>query len=220
MDLRGVLLSGSVVISGALATVTACTGPDPGTITFAERVSGMAPDALGGSSGVAVDGGPGTATDGGGTTTTANAVFADTIFAYDNPGVTANNANGAHGGTVEGKDCMVAGCHLGGNKPWVFAGTVYTTAQGGTTVPLAEVRVVDATNKEIGRAYTDPNGNFWLQTVAGKVIPANAKVGVRREGGPAPKLMATPLVGPTNAGCSSVATNCHGTAGTGKVFIP
>ncbi len=214
MDYRGVLLMGAVVGAGALASSTACSGPDPGAITFAERQSQATgePQSSSGTSGTS-----GTNADGGGTESGAPAdpVFGTTAFTYVDPGVTANDANDAHAGTVEGKDCIVAGCHLDGAKPWVFGGTVYSTAQGGATVPKAEIKIVGPNGAEVGTTYTDANGNFWLEK-AGTTIPAGSRVGVRKEGGKA-MLMATPLQ-PTDAGCSANRANCHGTPATGRVY--
>ncbi len=216
MDYRGVLLIGAVVGAGAVASSTACTAPDPGAITFAER-STQGTGEPQGSSGTS--GTSGTSGDGdSGTATPPDPIFGSTPFAYEDPGVTANDANDAHANTVEGKDCR-DGCHVEGGvaaaKPWVFGGTVYSTAQGGQTVPKAEIKIVGPNGEDIGNAYTDPNGNFWLEK-AGTTIPAGSKVGVRKEGGRT-MFMATPLQ-PEDSGCNANRANCHGTAATGKVY--
>lgn len=217
MDYRGVLLTCAVLGAAVLGSSTACSGPDPGAITFAERpgiqgepqgASGGGGDAGGGTSGTS--GNP--ASDPG-----SEEFFKNEPFAYQDPGLTANNANAAHGGTVEGKDCNVAGCHLDGVKKWLFGGTVYTAAKNGQTVAKAEVRVVGPDGTEIGRAYTDANGNFWLEA-GEKTIPAGSKVGVRREGGGA-KLMAT-VISNADGGCSGARSNCHGTDIQGRVWVP
>lgn len=217
MDYRGVLLVGAVLGAGALASSSvACSGPDPGAITFAERQGQSTEPTPGGTSGTSGTSGTPTTDGGGADGAVADPIFGTTVMKWEDPGVAANAANAAHNNTVEGKDCVVAGCHLGGGKPWAFAGTVYSAAQGGAIVPKAEVRVVDANGTEVGHAYTDANGNFWLEKAGG--IPANAKVGVRKEGG-APRAMATPLQ-TTDSGCSANRANCHGTAVTGKVYAP
>jgi hypothetical protein len=208
MDYRGVLLLGGVASAAVLASATACSGPDPGTITFAERQSSTAgdppPTSSGSTSGTApVDTGP------------KDPIF-KTVMKWEDPGVTANAANAAHGGTVEGKDCIVAGCHLDNGKQWLFAGTVYSATQGGTTVAKAEIQILGPDNTELGHTYTDANGNFWLEKVA--TIPANSKVGVRKEGGTRTSVMVTPLQ-PTDKGCNANRANCHGTATTGKVYV-
>ncbi|MBX3209017.1 MAG: hypothetical protein KF764_28550 [Labilithrix sp.] len=216
MDYRGVLLITAVLGAGAFASSTACSGPDPGALTFAERqTQGSTGDP--GSSGTS--GTPGTG-DGGATEGGAavDPVFGTTPFTYVDPGVTANDANPAHGGTVEGKDCIVGGCHLEGGRPWVFGGTVYTAAQGGAVVPKAEIKIVAPNGSEVGTTYTDANGNFWLEK-DGTTIPAGSKVGVRREGGAEAKHMITALQ-PTDRGCSANRANCHGTGGTGRVYVP
>jgi hypothetical protein len=185
-----------------LVAFAACDAPNPGAITFAERPGAGAIEP----GPAAPDAGPG------------DPVFGTSTLAYQNPGVVANNANAEHEGTVEGKDCIAAGCHLDGNRPYLFGGTVYTTLQGGATVPRAEVRVTGPDGVEIGHAYTDQNGNFWLLQ-AGKTIPANSRVGVRAEGIPTPRLMPTAPPAGNQVGCSSTANLCHGTAATGRVFI-
>ncbi|MBX3264891.1 MAG: carboxypeptidase regulatory-like domain-containing protein [Labilithrix sp.] len=98
-------------------------------------------------------------------------------FAYADPGIAANDAHPAHGGSVEGKACMVAGCHLGGAKPFLFAGTIYSS----TTAPLrrAEIRIVQAAGTVVGSVYTDANGNFWVALEPGASIPTYSRVGVR-----------------------------------------
>jgi hypothetical protein len=204
MDYRGVLLVGSVTLGGLLGSLTACSGPDPGAITFAERqASGATDPPQGSTSGTPAE------------TTPNDPIFLKSVMKWEDPGTTANTANVAHGGTVEGKDCITAGCHLDNGKQWVFAGTVYSAAQGGATVPKAEIRIVGPDGAEVGHTYTDANGNFWLEQTA--TIPANSKVGVRKEGGGRPMAMVTPLQ-PTDKGCNANRANCHGTAVTGKVF--
>ena len=217
MDYRGVLLIGAVLGAGAVASSTACSGPDPGAITFSERQSQSTGDTPGGTSGTSGTSGTGADGGGGADSTAPDPIFGTTPFAYEDPGVTANNANAAHAGTVEGKNCIEAGCHQGGAKPWVFAGTVYSAAQNGQVVPKAEVKVVGPNGEAIGSAYTDANGNFWLEN-ANVTIPAGSKVGVRKEGG-TPRAMAT-LLQPADSGCSANRANCHGTAVTGRVFAP
>ena len=215
MDCRGVLLIGAIVGAGALASSTACSGPDPGAITFAERQSQTGdPQGSGGTSGTG-----GTAADGGSETgAPEDPIFGTTPFAYQDPGVQANEANDAHGGTVVGKDCL-AGCHSAGGvaaaKPWVFGGTVYAAATGDQTVAKAEIKVVGPNGEDIGSTYTDANGNFWLEK-ADTTIPAGARVGVRKEGGRS-MFMATPLQ-PGDGGCSASTANCHGTPATAQVY--
>lgn len=207
MNFRGLLLIGAVVGAGLVAGAAACSGPDPGALTFSTRPSSGVSEPQGTDSGAAaatdagVDAGP-------------DPIFGTTAFAYVNPGVNANAAADEHAGTVEGKDCMVAGCHLDGAKVWVFGGTLYSSADGGAPVARGEVKVVGPNGVEIAKAYTDANGNFWVEK-AGTTIPAGSKVGVRKEGGGKPRLMATGLQ-PGDSGCSKGGT-CHG-GQTGKVF--
>ncbi|HVJ93004.1 MAG TPA: hypothetical protein VM580_24550, partial [Labilithrix sp.] len=123
----------------------------------------------------------------------------------------ANTRSVAHANTVEGKNCVVASCHLGGANPWVFGGTVFSDTAGSQTVAQAEVRIVNGTT-EVARAYTDQNGNFWFES-AQLTIPAGARVGVRTPAGS--RIMATPLQ-PGDGGCN--ADGCHG-AGM-RIFAP
>jgi membrane protein implicated in regulation of membrane protease activity len=216
MDYRGVLLTCAVVGATVLGASTACSGPDPGAITFSER-PGQSTEPQGTRGDAGTSGGASGTSDGGTTTDPAVlAFFKNEPFAYQDPGLAANNADAAHGGTVEGKNCIVAGCHLDGGRKWLFGGTVYTAPKDGQTVAKAEVRVVGPDGTEIGRAYTDANGNFWLEA-GEKTIPAGSKVGVRAEGG-AGKLMATPISN-ADGGCSAARANCHGTDAQGKVWV-
>ncbi len=210
MNYRSVLLVGALIGSGALAASAACSSPDPAAITYATRAStsGGEPQGTSSSSGASgpTDAGPPAPPP-------PDPIFGTTAFAYVDPGVTANNADPAHEGSVEGKNCVVTGCHLD-VKPWVFAGTLYTGPDGGATVAKGEIKILGPNGVEIGTTYTDANGNFWLDK-AGTTIPAGSKVGVRREGGAAPRNMATGLQ-PTDSGCSKGGT-CHG-GQTGKVY--
>lgn len=215
MDYRGVLLTCAVLGAGVLGSTTACSGPDPGAISFSERpgIPGE-PQGTTSSGGGTSGGASGTS---GNTTPAPGADFFKEPFTYQDPGVTANNANAAHGGTVEGKDCVVAGCHLGGAAPWLFGGTVYSSAQGTATVAKAEVKIVGPDGAEVGKAYTDANGNFWMEAAEGKTIPAGSKVGVRREGG-GTQLMLT-AISNADAGCTATRANCHGSQVQPKVWV-
>lgn len=204
----------------ALGALLACSGPDPGFLEFAERRTTIDPGPSSGapspSSSAAVPDASAPVDAGRTDAGAADPVFGTTTFAYTNPGVTANGANAAHAGTVEGKDCVVAGCHGNGSAdPWLFGGTVYNAAQGGQTVAQAEVRVVDATGTEVAKAYTDANGNFWFQKGALN-MPVGGRVGVRTA--TAVKRMATPLQAAqpgAGGGCNNA--GCHGA--TMRVYV-
>lgn len=211
MDLRGAALFAGVLGAAVLGASTACSGPDPGSITFTERGSGSTSDTSPSSSTSTTDGG-------GSTTPTADPIFGTTAFKYEDPGQTANNASSAHNGTVVGKDCAQSTqCHAsGGAGPtWTFAGTLYASG-GTTTIAKGEVMVVDSTGKEVGHAFTDANGNFWYQ---GGALPAGAKAGARADGVATIQHMATALTA-TNTGCNSASSNCHGTATQGPIHVP
>lgn len=219
MEYRGVLLIGAVLGAAALGLSSGCSAPDPGAISFAER-PGAAGEPQGPSTGGSTSGGTSGATSsgtsgapvGGGDT-----IFGATPFSYSAPLKTANVASQTHpNSNVEGVNCMVAGCHLDGPFPWLFAGTVYTAATGGVTVPKAQIRVVKADGSEVGTAYTDANGNFWIPGAVGVTIPAGSFVGVRKEGGATMKM--TTALAATDGGCNAAGA-CHG--GTqGKVYAP
>lgn len=202
MQSGGVFLFG--IVAGAALTAS-CSGPDPGAITFAERASGGADTTPQGTTT-----GPSDAGGGG------DPIFGKELFAWVDPGIVANNANAKHEGTVVGKDCISAGCHLDNGKQWLFAGTMYTSAAGGATVAKGEVRLIGPDGNEVGHTYTDANGNFWLEKAGS--IPANTRVGIRKEGAEPRSMVAT--LQPVDKGCNANRSNCHGTAITGKVYIP
>jgi hypothetical protein len=207
-SLRGALLASAVLGAGALGATAACSGPDPGAIRFSVR-----PGASGESQGTpSPSGAPADAAPE--ASPPPDEVFGTTPFLYVDPGVIANAADGEHEGTVEGKNCITPGCHADGSKQWVFAGTLYSSAAGTATVAKGEIKVVGPNGAEIGTAYTDANGNFWLDK-PGATIPAGSKVGVRKEGGGPARLMAAGLQ-PTDNGCSNAGT-CHG-GQQGKVY--
>lgn len=219
MECRGVLLLGALVGAAVAAFATACDAPNPGELIFSERPPSGAADSVdsGGSVG---DGGRSTSDAGGSIVPDSGGAAADPIFgtstlAWQDPGLTANNGNAKHEGKVESKDCIVAGCHLDGNKPWSFAGTLYVSV-GGATATKGEVRIVKPDGTELAHAYTDANGNFWFPP--GTTIPAGSRVGARREGGTRTMMM-TQQLQPTDRGCNAARANCHGTA-TGNVIAP
>jgi hypothetical protein len=216
MDYRGVLLVGMVSGAAILGATSACSGPDPGQVTFIERPKGAGGElSSGGVSSGGVDGGT---SEGGAADAATEAgpvgdpVFGTSTFAAGTPGrgAPAKAANPAHGGDSSGKDCIVAGCHQGG---WAFGGTLYSDAAGAAPVANAEVRITGADGKEFAKTFSDPDGNFWIDYVA--PIPANSRVGVRTADGK--KMNMAGSIGAGQAGCSQAGT-CHG--GTaGKVFI-
>lgn len=220
MDFRVVWLSGIVV--GTASVAAACDAPDPGQVVYSERSK---TESSGGTSGQASSSGTSGSTsssgssggDGGGSSSgeggAADPVFGTSAFAPGTPGQNANGAAGDHGGNVEGRDCMVTGCHLDKGPKWGFAGTVYSTATGGATVKNAEVRVTGPDGKTFGMAYTDDNGNFWFDG-AGAKPPANSRAGVRTA--TKKMTMAGTVAGDSGAACNSTA--CHGNAAM-KLYI-
>lgn len=208
MSSRSVLLIAVVFGAGALSFLS-CSGPDPGEITFSERPRGSSdPSSSGGSSGDPTDGG---SSDG-----PADPIFGTDPFAYVDPGQRANDVVGTHDDhkPLEGKNCVTSDCHDGPGPRWAFAGTVYSTITGGDTVAEAEVRVVGPDGTEFGRAYTDQDGNFWLEK--DERPPAGSRVGVRRAGG-RPVYMAATIEGTEGAACNS--DLCHGMP-TQRIYAP
>jgi hypothetical protein len=71
-----------------------------------------------------------------------------------------------------GANCNVSGCHGGGGGPvWTVAGTLYSSAAGGTPMTGATITVIDAkgATHDLVSAL---NGNFYT----GQAIPLPAKV--------------------------------------------
>ena len=208
MDYRAVILFGSLV-AGAMAGLEAgCRAPDPTAITFSERPSSGSTDPTVGTGTVPAEGGA----------PAGDSIFGTEAYVYVDPGKTANNAATEHQGTVEGKECVVAGCHLDVGPHWLIAGTIYSTINGGTTVARAEVKVVGPNGAEVAKTFADANGNFWFEPGPSSPtdIPTGSKVGVRAGDGGVPQHMAT-LLQPGQKSCNSPQLNCHGTAATGKV---
>jgi hypothetical protein len=218
MDVRGVLLVGMVCGATVLGATSACSGPDPGQVTFVERPRGSSGDLSSGGPGPTVEAG---ATDGGGEggseggTPPGDPVFGTTTFAAGTPGRAAPaKGKPEHaafaGGDPAGQDCIVAGCHQGG---WAFGGTLYSDAAGAARVANAEIRITGPDGKEFAKTFSDPDGNFWIDYVA--PVPANSRVGVRTADGK--KMNMSGSIGAGQAGCNQAGT-CHG-ATAGKVYI-
>lgn len=215
MNLPRILLVSSLAGAAALAVFIGCNAPDPAAFQLVERdPNGNGPA-------------PPSATTPTPTGAKGDPVFGTDVFAYVDPGLTADSHDGTHIGQkpMEGKNCVKAGCHAEDAQHWSFAGTVYQSISGndagagdaGPIVPHAEIRIVDPTGKEFGRAYTDVNGNFWLSGKPGDYPPPGSKVGVRREGGNPLSMVAT-ISGQEGAGCNSDG-NCHGQPAV-RIYAP
>lgn len=220
MDYRSVLLVVGLAGAGLAAATTACSGPDPGEITFRERPRGSSGELTSGGTSGLVEGGTdegGTPGDGGtgGTdgAVKADPVFGTTTFTAGTPGrgAPAKDKNPAHGGDASGKDCIVVGCHL---SSWTFGGTLYTDTAGAGRVAGAEIRITGPDGKEFSKTFSDADGNFWTDTPAGAAPPPGSRVGVRN----GTKVMnMSGTIGAGQVGCNQAGT-CHG-AGAGKVFL-
>jgi hypothetical protein len=220
MDYRGVLLIGMLCGGALVGATSACSGEDPGQITFRERPRGATGDLTSGgtTSGQVTDGG-GT-TEGGGADATTEAgptgdpVFGATTFTLgalgrNGSGQPAKSANAQHMGDASGKDCM--SCHAG---TWAFAGTLYTDKASTTPVKDAEIRISKPDGTLYASTYSDADGNFWIDALQA-AIPTGSRVGVRSA--TIKPINMVGAVGAGQAGCSQAGT-CHG--GTqGKVYL-
>jgi hypothetical protein len=143
-----------------------------------------------------------------GTTGGAKNAFTDAP-AYVKGKALRESANPRHAGGASNAKQNCLGCHTrGGNNPkvWLFAGTIYETAAGTTPAVGAEVRLVTAAGTELGKAYSDNDGNFFFEGNA--QFPATGVLAGARNG-PTPGLMPTsPAVGACNS--------CHAPNGTAK----
>lgn len=118
----------------------------------------------------------------------------------DPPATTLPNGN--HNA---GMACL--GCHTGAGAPrWNVAGTLYSSAQGGTPVAGATITIVDADNVTT-RLVTASNGNFYtgavvafpIRVVASK-CPDSRTMGALAPGG----------------NCNS----CHQVGSAGRIHLP
>jgi hypothetical protein len=212
MNFRVVWLSG--IVAGT-ATAAACDAPDPGEITFSERQT----DPGGSSSGGGSSGGSSgsSTTDGGGSSGTDGSAKDPVFSVAFSPGTPGQNANDvaehpAAEKPLEGKNCFKAGgCHAENNHKWGFAGTVYSTINGGATVKNANVVVANPDGTQFASVYTDDQGNFWYE---GAKPPANGRVGVRDA--TKSKTMGGIVAGDPGGQCNS--GGCHG-AGTMRIYL-
>jgi hypothetical protein len=205
MGLRNVILIGALAAS-ALAAI-ACSGPPAGSVSFSE---GKSESIAGGSRDTGEDpsGASTPAPGGGGSAAASDPVFKGSAFAAQPPtnrakGQASHSALPAPANATldpSGLNCMQSGCH---QATFSFGGTVYSSATGGTPVAGVEVRVTDKDGNEFAHAFSDQDGNFWIDSKG--PFPAVGRVGIRN--GTTTKLMSTPL-GATGGGCND--TTCHG----------
>ena len=215
MDYRGVLLIGMLGGAALVGATSACSGADPGQVTFSERLRGSSPDLASGgtTSGQPAEGG----VDGGGADAGADAPvtitdpFGATTFTLGalGPGTAKGNMNHAAfpQSNPAGQECMA--CHAG---TWQFAGTVFTDKLSTTPVAGAEIRVTKGDGTSSLSAFTDADGNFWVSAVAAP-IAEGSRVGVRN--GTLKQVMGS-SIGAGGAACGKA--DCHGGA-QGKVYL-
>ena len=101
-----------------------------------------------------------------------------------------------------GADC--ASCHdgLGASLRWTVAGTLYSTATGGTAISGATIEVVDANGKTLKLATYD-NGNFYTTSAVAKPLKVRASKCPNDA-----KMVATVSDGSCN-GCHNSAMRIH-----------
>jgi hypothetical protein len=93
-------------------------------------------------------------------------------------------------------------CHA---STFAFGGTLYGDANGSAPVAGAEIRVVGPDGQTYASAFSDADGNFWVDTT-GTVMPDGSHVGVRN--GSTEMTMAGTIGGANGNSCN--ASSCHG----------
>jgi hypothetical protein len=125
------------------------------------------------------------------------------VFACRDQVAAGTLSNGHHN---PGQDCM-NGCH---NHGFTLAGTLYTTAAGGTPVKGGNVTVVDA-NGQTFDVVSQQNGNFYTTK------PVTFPVKVTASLCPDIKPMSATIPS-GSGGCNK--TGCHTAAAAGRVHVP
>lgn len=112
-------------------------------------------------------------------------------------------SNGHHNA---GQDCM-NGCH---NHGFTLAGTLYTTAAGGTPVKGGSITIVDA-NGQTFDVVSQLNGNFY--TIKPVAFPVHVTASMCPD--------VKPMAGTIAAGSGGCNKNgCHVAGGQGRIHIP
>lgn len=190
------------VFAIALAASMACSGPQAGIAEFSSggvtAASGDDDDSTNSSTSSS-------------SSSSGDLIFGTQAFTYTAPPENADDHNtgthtGANAPPMEGKSCVVAGCHADGASPWFAAGTVYNS-DGTAFTGQAEIGIVTPDNKGVA-LYTDKQGNFFA---AGDAIPAGSHVGIRVSGGQSFKMLEPLPAGPTGGNCNATG-GCHGDA--------
>jgi hypothetical protein len=214
MESRALLLIGALLAAAGLAS-SSCSGPDPASIKYQERPGASDTPSTGGSNpsptGTTTSTAP-TGTNnpppGGGSTFFGNTAYTATSPSTQSATVTEHN------GSVAGKDCIVAGCHLDNSHKWSFAGTLRTAAKNGSPVKQAEVRVVGPDGTALPSVYTDDDGNFWFDPAAG-TIAAGSHVGVRTA---ASSMQMSTALAAADKSCNR--SDCHAPGGAqGSIYV-
>ena len=108
-----------------------------------------------------------------------------------------------------GQDCMNS-CH---NHGFTLAGTLYSSASGGSTVAGASITVKDATGHTFDMV-TQANGNFYTST--GVTFPVTVYAS-ECQISQTSQVMMTALTS-SNRGCNQ--SGCHTTSGQGRIHLP
>lgn len=143
----------------------------------------------------------GTSTSGDGGSTVAGPDAA--VFACRDKVAVDTLSNGNHNA---GQDCL-QGCH---NHGFSLAGTLYTTAGGGTAVRGGTITVVDA-NGQTFDVVSQLNGNFYTTK------PVTFPVKVTASLCPDIKPMSASIPS-GSGGCNK--SGCHTAAAAGRVHVP
>jgi len=193
------------------------TGDDPGSgDTIGGGTTGGDPGTTGGTAdgGATGDGGGtgggGTGGDGG---SSAGGVFADAGAYTPTLGPSARNAKHTGlDGNAAGQACL--SCHDGQTKgnvvEFLFAGTLWTTPAATTPLPMAEVRVIEATGNPLV-VHTDGDGNFFFPRGTRGPLASPAHGGARDAKGA--ELM-------TNVFNDGDCNSCHRAGGQAPINLP
>lgn len=125
------------------------------------------------------------------------------VFACRNMVDNATLSSGHHNA---GQDCL-NGCH---NHGFSLAGTLYTTAGGGTPVKGGSITVIDA-NGQTFDVVSQLNGNFYTTKIVKFPVKVTASMC------PDVKPM-TSSIPSGSGGCNK--TGCHVSGAQGRIHIP
>ena len=199
-------LAGLPLLVVVTVAAAACAGPTPATVTFgageAESSSSSkdTTDSKSSSSNAANAANAPTKTQ-------SDAIFGSSPFAAGTPKDGPAKGKSDHTAVNAQKDPSGADCMSCHASTFAFGGTIYTDANGSSPVAGAEIRVVTPDGQTFASAFSDADGNFWVDTT-GTVMPEGSRVGVRN--GKNEMTMGGKIGGSIGNGCN--ASSCHGLA--------